>query len=110
MNTIERKLHAHHAELQARGVESSISRSVAPNPLPRPDPSGQAFATVNSVITGSPAAEAGLRTGDHIVQFGSADCTNHDKLNKVASLVQSNEGVMAPYLHMKMMIQLTETL
>ena len=109
MNTIEKKLHAHHADLRARGVGPSISHSVAPNSLPRPDPSGQAFATVNSVITGSPAADAGLRTGDQIVQFGSADSTNHDKLNKVASLVQSNEGVMASHLHIELSAWLTET-
>lgn len=56
------------------------------------------FAKVNSVVAGSPAEQAGLQTGDKIVKFGWANFTNHERLAKVAQVVQQNEGVSRPDL------------
>ena len=51
------------------------------------------FAKVNSVVEGSPAYTAGLRAGDRIRAFGAANWMNHEKLTKVAEVVQRSEGV-----------------
>lgn len=51
------------------------------------------FAKVNSVVPGSPADDAGLKTGDRIRNFGDINWLNHEKLSKVAETVQKNQGV-----------------
>ena len=51
------------------------------------------FAKVNTVVPNSPAEEAGLRAGDKITRFGGANWTNHERLSKVAQVVQQNENV-----------------
>ena len=51
------------------------------------------FAKVDDVVANSPAAQAGLRSGDRIVKFGPANATNHERLQKVAQTVQQNENV-----------------
>lgn len=51
------------------------------------------FAKVNSVVEGSPADIAGLKAGDRIRRFGTANWMNHEKLAKVAEVVQGSEGV-----------------
>ncbi|KAK2808881.1 hypothetical protein FQN50_004357 [Emmonsiellopsis sp. PD_5] len=50
------------------------------------------FAKVNSVVEGSPAAQAGLKVGDRIRSFGHVNWMNHENLSKVAEVVQRNEG------------------
>ncbi|KAK1079522.1 putative 26S proteasome regulatory subunit [Friedmanniomyces endolithicus] len=50
------------------------------------------FAKVNTVVPNSPAEEAGLRAGDKITRFGGANWTNHERLSKVAQVVQQNEN------------------
>lgn len=50
------------------------------------------FARVNSVVDGSPAATAGMRAGDKVTRFGWVDWTNHERLGKVAQVVQQNEN------------------
>ncbi|KAK0959446.1 putative 26S proteasome regulatory subunit [Friedmanniomyces endolithicus] len=50
------------------------------------------FAKVNTVVPNSPAEEAGLRAGDKITRFGGANWTNHERLGKVAQVVQQNEN------------------
>ncbi|KAL2216099.1 putative 26S proteasome non-ATPase regulatory subunit 9 [Thermoascus aurantiacus ATCC 26904] len=50
------------------------------------------FAKVNSVVAGSPADQAGLRAGDTIRSFGGINWMNHERLTKVAEVVQQNEG------------------
>lgn len=54
---------------------------------------GTPFARVNSVEPGSPADQAGLKTGDTIRGFGNVHWLNHERLTKVAEAVQQNEGV-----------------
>lgn len=51
------------------------------------------FAKVNTVVSGSPAADSGLQIGDEVTRFGSATWLNHDKLSKVAEIVAQSEGV-----------------
>jgi len=50
------------------------------------------FAKVNSVVPSSPADAAGLKAGDKITKFGYINWMNHEKLSKVAQVVQQNEG------------------
>lgn len=115
MSRIEAGLHAHHAHMK-----ESLSESSDPISPPRRTPVGggsnstasltvrvgasagevgvsdfaaPAFARVNSVVARSPADEAGLQAGDEIRRFGDVDWTSHEKLAKVASLVQRSEGV-----------------
>lgn len=51
------------------------------------------FAKVNSVAPNSPAASAGLVAGDRVTRFGIVNWTNHERLSKVAQVVQQNENV-----------------
>ena len=95
MSSIEKHLHEHFASIQdTEDVEPSSSSSHAgimgdsiPETLEEP------FARVDSVVTASPADEAGLKVGDEIRNFGYVDKHNHDRLKKVAECVQGNEGV-----------------
>jgi len=98
MSRIEAGLHAHHASIQSSSIPS------ASGPTPRiqqdesrddsdPRPLEAPFAKVNSVVSGSPADDAGLRAGDRIRSFGDANWTNHEKLSRVGLIVQGSEGV-----------------
>lgn len=101
MAKIETGLHEYHASMKdssgataqsATATSSSgtgaTSRNTASNAVPE-----VAFAKVNSVVAGSPAEDAGLEAGDEIIRFGEAHWMNHEKLSKVAQIVQRNEGV-----------------
>lgn len=99
MAIIEKHLHEHFAELQDDDIPgvSLPERSVnllmnhsASRPLDEP------FAKVNSVVPGSPAESAGLKSEDEIRNFGYVNRSNHDNLKKVAECVQGNEGVSQP--------------
>ena len=99
MSQIEAGLHAHHASA-AQLTPTSTSTSVSQTSDPSRNTSaavlehtGVPFAKVNSVVTGSPADEAGLKAGDEIRQFGDIGWMNHEKLAKVAETVQRNQGV-----------------
>ncbi|OJD12576.1 hypothetical protein AJ78_06854 [Emergomyces pasteurianus Ep9510] len=50
------------------------------------------FAKINSVVEGSPAAQAGIKVGDRIRSVGHVNWMNHENLMKVAEVVQRNEG------------------
>ena len=106
MIKIETGLHAHHASLQASFSSPSSSPSALPSSTSssstQPSEGGEEdearvietpFAKVNSVVEGSPAHAAGLRAGDRIRAFGAANWMNHEKLTKVAEVVQRSEGV-----------------
>jgi 26S proteasome non-ATPase regulatory subunit 9 len=50
------------------------------------------FARVNTVVPNSPADTAGMKAGDRVTRFGYVDWTNHERLGKVAQVVQNNEN------------------
>ena len=91
MSRIEEGLHNHHAE--ARSLPTSQPASALHAPATSTSSLEAPFAKVNSVVAGSPAEDAGLKTGDKIRRFGDVDWINHEKLSKVAETVQRNEGV-----------------
>lgn len=104
MNKIEEGMHEHWAN-----AASSQSTAAAPTTGARATttaPTGQTtntatsstagieapFAKVNSVVPSSPADTAGLKPGDKVTRFGYVNWMNHEKLSKVAQVVQQNEG------------------
>ncbi len=96
MNRIEKGLHEHHASMQAAEAskEEPLTSGNTPAVRQQSEPIIETpFAKVNSVESGSPAHEAGLKSGDKIRSFGSADWTNHENLRKLGEVVQRNEGV-----------------
>jgi len=105
MAKIEEGLHKHWANApteqapeprtSAQPVTSShASSTVAQAPTAVSSTAGieAPFAKVNTVVPSSPADEAGLRAGDKITKFGHVNWMNHEKLSKVAQVVQQNEG------------------
>lgn len=108
MTHLEKRVHEQFANLQraqgsttanvpngTNGTNGTRSDSDG-NSLSNTGASGPAFATVNSVVAASPADQAGLKAGDTIRSFGTVNWMNHERLTKVAELVQQNEGVSIP--------------
>ncbi|XP_073255532.1 26S proteasome non-ATPase regulatory subunit 9-like [Porites lutea] len=52
----------------------------------------KAFLRVDSVAEGSPSSQAGLKTGDQILRFGSITSENSQGLHDIASVVQHSKG------------------
>ena len=113
MSRIETGLHEHFAnskdEPPSSGPSQSLPSSSAQNQA-QEDASREAteqplapFAIVNSIVSGSPADQAGLRAGDEICLFGDVNWLNHEKLAKVAQTVQRNEGVGEAFRRLKML-------
>lgn len=108
MEKIEKGLEDHHADLAnapsvedaSNGAASSTERTGTG--FGAAEASGTAptieapFAKVNSIARSSPAETAGLKVGDKVTRFGYVNWTNHEKLSKVAQVVQSNEGREVP--------------
>ncbi|KAL4932050.1 putative 26S proteasome non-ATPase regulatory subunit Nas2 [Aspergillus undulatus] len=100
MSQVEKGIHSHFAGLQStRSNETSTSNIIGSAARPSGPTSSTAatgvltpFAKVNSVMSGSPAGQAGLQAGDTIRSFGSVNWLNHERLSKVAEVVQQNEG------------------
>lgn len=96
MARLEDTVHAQFAagkapeDIPRDGVRPFVNGAAAVSPAPVVEPP---FARVNSVVTGSPAAESGLEAGDKIVSFGAVNWQNHERLAKVAQAVQQNENV-----------------
>lgn len=97
MQLIEKGVHAHFANLQnTQGASPTTNGTNVPpaaQSLTNTTASGTPFAKVNSVVSGSPADQAGLKAGDAIRGFGNINWLNHERLSKVAQVVQENEGV-----------------
>ncbi|GAQ45302.1 putative 26S proteasome regulatory subunit [Aspergillus tubingensis] len=102
MSHLEKGIHNHFANLQRAQTAvqsggglngtSGSQPSVSGNNTSGAGTSGLPFAKVNSVVPGSPADQAGLRVGDTVREFGSANWLNHERLSKVAEIVQQSEG------------------
>jgi 26S proteasome regulatory subunit N4 len=75
------------ASRSAPAVDAMVNGGSASSAIEPP------FAKVNSVAENSPAEDAGLRAGDKVTKFGTANWTNHERLGKVAQVVQQNENV-----------------
>ena len=95
MSKIEIGLHQHHAAHQSSNPPSAIASTQAPSSSYTSDQGlvDTPFAKVNSVVSGSPADQAGLKAGDRIRKFGTVNWINHEKLSRVAEVVQRNQGV-----------------
>ncbi|KAF3033094.1 putative 26S proteasome regulatory subunit [Didymella heteroderae] len=94
ISRIEKGLHEHHARLAEQAQNNPMAASQAQAGQSTPPAALEApFAKVNSVISGSPADEAGLKVGDNITKFGWVDWTNHERLGRVAEAVSQNEGI-----------------
>ncbi|MCJ1272838.1 putative 26S proteasome regulatory subunit [Puttea exsequens] len=98
MSKIELGLHDHHAAYQASNLASTSMSSyrngednVGSHGIPEAP-----FARVNSVVTGSPADQAGLKAGDRIRKFENVNFMNHERLSKIAEAVQRNRGRHLP--------------
>ncbi|KAI9817229.1 MAG: putative 26S proteasome regulatory subunit [Pycnora praestabilis] len=102
MSRIEIGLHTHHASAshseaaaKSRATVAASASMTAPSTIAETSAFGiieTPFARVNSVVSKSPADDAGLRAGDGIRSFGGVNWINHEKLTKVAEVVQRNEG------------------
>jgi len=101
MAKVERGIHAHFASIQQN--ESALAAASVQEPTSCPSIIEETvtsqnefvetpFARVNSVVEGSPAAQAGVKVGDKIRSFGNVNWMNHENLSKVAELVQRFEG------------------
>ncbi|KAK1147574.1 putative 26S proteasome regulatory subunit [Aspergillus melleus] len=105
MTHLERKVHEQFTNLQraqgsttsdnANGTNGTPSNSNDTS-LSNAGAPGPAFARVNSVVPASPADQAGLKAGDAIRSFGTVNWINHERLTKVAEIVQQNEGRAVP--------------
>ena len=99
MNVIEKHIHEHFARQAANAASEdplpghTMDLDTALPSRPTPQVLTPPFAKVNSVVAGSPAETAGLKTGDQIRNFGYVNNTNHDGLKRVGECVQGNEGV-----------------
>lgn len=104
MNVIEKAVHAHFEFLQknplppststpsTNGTTNGATNDTTSFPAERAQVLEAPFAKVNSLVEGSPAAQAGLKPQDLIRRFGYVDRRNHEELKKVAECVQGNEG------------------
>ncbi|KAH8435291.1 putative 26S proteasome non-ATPase regulatory subunit Nas2 [Aspergillus melleus] len=105
MTHLERKVHEQFTNLQraqgsttsdnANGTNGTRSDSNDTS-LSNAGALGPAFARVNSVVPASPADQAGLKAGDTVRSFGTVNWINHERLTKVAEIVQQNEGRAVP--------------
>ncbi|KAG8533676.1 uncharacterized protein KY384_001417 [Bacidia gigantensis] len=103
MSRIEKGLHERHAEYASSPnpttpstttASSHQQRQVRQAPVQQREDGlvETPFAKVNLVASGGPAEQAGLKVGDRVRRIGDVSWLNHEKLAKVAEVVQRNQG------------------
>lgn len=94
MKEIEVGLHrVHESARSSSEYDSSKQQNDAPREISQSRSSNTPFLTVDDVTGGSPAADAGLRKGDEIIEFGSICEPNFKALNQISELVQNSVNV-----------------
>ncbi|XP_056318442.1 26S proteasome non-ATPase regulatory subunit 9 [Danio aesculapii] len=88
MVEIEEALHKLHATAKVAHEQDDTQMETSGQTVDSPSP----FALVDAVTHGSPAAQAGLRVGDQIMEFGSVNTHNFRNLRDIAAVVQHSEG------------------
>ncbi|KAL5494448.1 hypothetical protein EMCRGX_G015784 [Ephydatia muelleri] len=83
MAAVEKKIHDMHAEARESG-KATNEQTARQSGVPV----SKAFAKINSVTDGSPAALAGLQVGDAIVEFGTLNAANFSALSDLALIAQ----------------------
>lgn len=103
MKKIEEILISLHA--QQNDAEEAPSRSVQPMDLNLPEP----FAKVEFVNIGSPAHDAGIKSGDLVVEFGTQNNSNFKSLMDIGQLCANsqNRGVRIKLIRNNQMVTLT---
>ncbi|QIW97542.1 hypothetical protein AMS68_003060 [Peltaster fructicola] len=94
MKELEDAVHEGFANNSKSTTSTPAPPAVSSSQQATPQPTGPIeapFAKVNTVVTGSPADEAGLKAGDRVTRFGFVDWTNHERLTKVAEVVRQNK-------------------
>ena len=81
------------ASTQTAAVQSGVDSAAGVAREPSNAAIEPPFARVNTIVPSSPAEQAGLQAGDRITKFGYINWTNHERLSKVAQVVQQNENV-----------------
>lgn len=120
MKDLEDAVHAQFAAGKTAAAENNMTAHAAASNTATTVPAqtyntsattGVPFARVNSVVTDSPADTAGLRTGDEITTFGYVNWTNHERLSKVAQVVQQNEArpILVKIMRNMQVLELTLT-
>ena len=82
-------------EQQQQQQQQQASRGLAPAPTAIPG-SGKAFAIVDEILPGSPAALAGLQDGDQLVGFGTIRFETIDNINCIPALIGANVNKPVP--------------
>ncbi|XP_067928238.1 26S proteasome non-ATPase regulatory subunit 9-like [Watersipora subatra] len=94
MKDLEAKLYQiHDCARKTQTVSSGVSTCTSGQTV-KPQP----FLTVNQVMTASPAAHAGLQTGDLIKEFGSVNSSNFKNLQDIALVVQHSKDKVVKLL------------
>ncbi len=74
-------------------IHKQIGETADPNAVPMdvtlPEVLPPVFARVDDVSSGSPAAEAGLKTGDLLAEFGTLKASNFSNMQGMSNLIPS---------------------
>lgn len=80
---------------RGEGVDESKEEARSPTAESNVEPL-LPFAIIDEVSEGSPAAEAGLRVGDRLLQFGDVTKANSDQLRAIPGVVRQHLGGEIP--------------
>ncbi|EEH51952.1 uncharacterized protein MICPUCDRAFT_7568, partial [Micromonas pusilla CCMP1545] len=98
-DAIERAMASLHAVASATRGVGAVDVNATMNPRAARPPAGTAaFAVVDEMHGGSPAASAGLRLHDRVIAFGGVErgAENENILPRVAALLAAKEGAEVP--------------